>query len=162
MSVNGTVSMTFNANDIRTVGVTTGANIPIQNTTSFTYQNGSAAGQANVLGQFTFTLSGATETFDFNAGFTDSYGTPIVLTGVVAFQIQNLSITNTLAVGGAGSDPWTGILSSTETNTLQAGDSWQQATNKAGGWAVSPTSCNLLFTGTSGQTFTLAFLGVGT
>jgi hypothetical protein len=45
---------------------------------------------------------------------------------------------------------------------MQAGDSWQQATSKAGGWTVSPTSCNLLFTGTSGQTFTLAFLGVGT
>jgi hypothetical protein len=162
MSVNGTVSMTFNANDVRSVGLNSSANIPIQNTTPFTYANGSAAGQANVLAQFTFTLSGTTETFNFNSGFADSYGTPIVLTGVMAFQVQNTSTTSTLTVGGAGSDPWTGILSSTGTNTMQAGDSWQQATGKAGGWIVSPTSCNLLFTGTSGQTFTLAFLGVGT
>lgn len=162
MSVNGTVSMTFNANDLRTIGLNSSANIPINSTTPFTYANGSAAGQANVLGQFTFTLSGTTETFDFNAGFTDSYGTPIVLTGVVAFQIQNTSATNTLVVGAASSNPWTGILSTTGTNTMQAGDSWQQATGKAGGWTVSPTSCNWLFTGTSGQTFTLAFLGVGT
>lgn len=163
MAVTGTITSTFQANDTRSVGINTNAVIGVNNSPTASYANGSAASQAQVLYQNVFTLSGTTSTFNFNSGaFFDSYGTAVVLTGVVAFQIVNLSTSNILVVGAAGTNPWTGVLTTTGTNTMQAGDCWQQFTTKAGGWAVSGTNCQFLFTGTSGQTFSFTFLGVGT
>ena len=162
MSVDGNISATFQGDDRRTVGLNTNANIPCNQQPVTTYTNGSGANQANVLYQAAFTLSGSTETVNFYTGsFSDSYGTAMVLTGVKAIYIQNTSSTNNLVVGNAGTDPWGGVLSTTGTITLLPGDWIVMATPSAAGWPVTSTSCELLFTGTSGQTFSVALLGIG-
>lgn len=163
MSINGNVSFNFQANDVRTVGLNTGANIPCSFSVLTGFSNGAGANQAQVLYQATFTLSGTTQTLDLYSGLTDSYGTAVVLTGVKALAVQNTSTTNTLVVGDAGTDPWNTFLSATGTITLNPGDWFCCATPTASGWAVgTSTNVNLLFTGTSGQTFSVAFLGIGT
>jgi hypothetical protein len=163
MAVTGNSTMTFAFQDVRTIGLNASANIPCNNTVAITYGTGAGANQTQVLYQNIFTLSGTTQIVNLNTGsLSDSYGTPVVLTGVTGLQIQNKSTTNNLVVGAAGTDPWSGLFNTTGTVTLLPGDAIQVQTGVAGGWPVSGTSCELLFTGTSGQTFSIAFSGVGT
>lgn len=163
MSVSGLISGVFQGNDQRTIGLNSNANIPVNQQPSTTYTNGSGANQAQVLYQASITLSGTTESIDLNGGtFSDSYGTAIVLTGVKAIFIQNTSTTNNIVIGDAGSNPWAGLLNSTGTITLLPGDWIIVSTASAAGWPVSSTSKILLVTGTSGQTFAIALLGIGT
>jgi hypothetical protein len=162
-SIDGTVSASFTANDRRTVGINANANLPVnvQPATSFT--NGTGANQAQVLYQASRTLSGSTDSVDINgATINDSYGTPIALTAVKALYIQNLSSSNTITVGGASSNPWTGLFNSTGTFTLQPGDWIVVCTPTAAGWAASSTSKIIQVAGTSGQSYQIALLGLGT
>jgi hypothetical protein len=162
MSVNATVSFGFVANDVRTVGLNSNTNIPCNVQSSVTFTNGAGANGAQVLFQGSYTLSGTTQTFDFFSGLTDSYGTAVVLTGVKALFVQNTG-TSLITLGDASSNPWNTFLNSTGTITLNPGDIIMAATPTAAGWAVgTSTNVNFLVTGTSGQTFNIAFLGIGT
>ena len=162
MSVNGTISATFNANDVRAVGLTTGANIPINNTASTVFINGTGGARAQVLFQLNGALSSGAYTLDLFTGSADSYGTALALTSVKAFQLVNTGATS-LVMGNAGSNPWNTFLNGTGTITLPAGAWIQAATPDATGWAVgTSTNVNILFTGTGTATFTFALLGTGT
>lgn len=162
MSIDGTIVGQFQANDRRTVGLNASANIPVNAQPSTTFTNGTGANQAQVLFQQSYTLSGTTQTLDLFSGLTDSYGTAVVLTSVKALYIQNTG-TSLITVGDAGSNPWNTFLGATSTLTLNPGDWIVTASPTAGGWAVgTSTNVNLLVTGTSGQTFSIAFLGTGT
>ena len=162
MSIDGTVSAAFTANDRRTVGLNSNSNIPVNATPATAFTNGSGANQAQVLWQASRALSGTTDTLDLQFGLSDSYGTAVDLTAVKAIYVQNTSATNNIVLGNAGSNPWSGLLSATGTLTLLPGDWFVAATPSSAGWAVSSTSLNLLVTGTSGQTYSIALLGVGT
>lgn len=162
MSVNGTITGTFNANDIRTVGLNSGANIPVNSTAATAFTNGTGALGVQVLYQTVQTFSGTTVTIDLFSGATDSYGTSMVLTAVKAIQIINTGL-NQIAIGNAGSNAWTSFITGTGTIILPPGGWLVAATPDATGWVVgTSTDVNLLFTGTSGQTFTFALLGNGT
>lgn len=163
MSINGTISGTFLANDLRTVGLNASANIPVNQQPSVSFTNGSGANQVNVLWQAARTFSGTTDNLNIYSGsLVDSYGTTLALTAVKAIFLQNTSATNNLVIGDAGSNPWSGLLSSTGTITLLPGDFLIAATPSSAGWPVGSSSYNLLMTGTSGQTYSIALLGVGT
>jgi hypothetical protein len=162
-TIDSTVSVSFVANDRRTVGLNSATNIPINLQPSVAYTNGTGSNQVQVLYQSSRTLSGTTDTLNINSGaLSDSYGTALVLTAVKAVFIQNTSATNNIVIGNAGSNPWAGLLNTTGTITLLPGDFIVVATASSAGWAVSGTSCNILVTGTSGQTYAIALLGVGT
>jgi hypothetical protein len=162
MSVNGTITGTFNANDVRTVGLNTTANLPINNSTSTVFANGTGALGAQVLWQSIRTFSGTTDTLDFFTGLSDSYGTAVVLTAVKAMQIVNTG-TSLITLGSASSNPWNTLLGATSTLILPPGAWFMVATPDITGWAVgTSTNVNFLVTGTSGQTYTIALLGTGT
>lgn len=162
-SIDGTISATFQANDRRTVGINANANLPINVQPATTFSNGTGAGQAQVLYQASRTLSGSTDSLNINSGsLSDSYGTAVALTAVKAIYIQNLSTTSTITIGNAGSNPWSGLLSATGTITLQPGDWMVVCSPTAAGWAASSTSAVIQVAGTSGQSYQIALLGLGT
>lgn len=164
MSIDGTISATFNANDRRTVGINSSANLPVNAQPTITYTNGTAANQVQVLFQATRTFSGSTDTLNLGSGggLTDSYGTPVALTAGKAVFFQNLSTTNTITIGG-GTNPISTLLNSTGTLTLNPGAFVVIADPSAAGWAITATTaCDFNVAGTSGQQYQFAVLGLGT
>jgi hypothetical protein len=164
LGVSGTITGTFNAQDVRVVGLNTNANLPINNTTSTGFVTGTGALGTQVLWQSPpRTLSGTTDILNLFSGVPlDSYGTPVVLTSVKAGQIVNTG-TSLITLGAASSNPWNTFLGATSTLILPPGAWIMFATPDVTGWAVgTSTNVNLLVTGTSGQTYTIALLGTGT
>lgn len=158
MSIEGTVSLSFVANDRRTIGLNSNTNIPVNATPGVTYSNGSGAAQVATLFQAVRTFSGSTDVLDLNTGLTDSYGTAVALVRIKAIAIIN---NGTAAITiGAGTDPITTLLNSTGTLTLPVGAWFAAATPDATGWVVTAsTACNLQVSGTSGQTYEVVVLG---
>lgn len=162
LGVSGTVTGTFSAQDVRTVGLNAQANIPCNSTAQTTFVTGTGALGTQVLFQQIRTFSGTTDTINLFTGSSDSYGTAMVLTAVKAVQIVNTGTSN-ITVGNAASNPWNTLLGATSTLILPPGAWLMVATPDATGWAVgTSTNVNLLVTGTSGQTYTIALLGTGT
>jgi hypothetical protein len=163
MAVAGTLTGTFQANDVRQIGIGSGgSNIPINYSPSTAFSTGTGALGVQVLFQQVRTFSGTTDNLDLFAGLDDSYGTPVVLTAVKGLLIVNTGA-DPITVGNAGSNPWDTLLSATGTITLPPGAWFVCATPDAVGWVVgTSTNVNLLVTGTSGQTYNVAFLGTGT
>ena len=162
LGVSGNITGTFNAQDVRNVGLNAGANIPINNTSATNFITGTGALGVQVLFQQTRTFSGTTDTLDLFSGLSDSYGTPVVLTAVKAIQVVNTG-TSLITLGDAGSNPWNTFLGATSTLILPPGAWLMAATPDATGWVVgTSTNVNFLVTGTSGQTYTIALLGTGT
>jgi hypothetical protein len=160
--VSGNITGTFNAQDVRTVGLNIGANIPINNTASCNFNTGTGLLGVQVLWQQIRTFSGTTDTLDLFTGLNDSYGTPVVLTAVKALQIVNTGV-NLITLGNAASNPWNTFLGATSTLVLPVGAWILAATPDATGWVVgTSTNVNFLVTGTSGQTYSIALLGTGT
>lgn len=162
MSIDGTLSATYNINDRRTVGLGTAANIATNQQPATSFSNGTAGAQAQVSAPLSRTFSGTTDILDLFAGLADAYTTPVVLNSVRGIFIQNTGNAN-IVVGDAGSNPWNTFLNATGTITLPPGAWIVAATPDATGWVVgTSTNVNLLVTGTSGQTYSIAFLGTGT
>lgn len=162
-SIDGTIAASFTVNDRRTVGLNSNTNIPINVQPSTSFTNGTGAGQVQVLWQAARTLSGTTDSLNINsATLTDSYGTPVALTAVKGLYIQNTSTTATITVGAAATNPWTGLFNATGTVTLQPGDWIVVCSPTAAGWAASSTSAVIQVTGTSGQGYQIALVGLGT
>lgn len=162
-SIDGVVSTGFTANDRRSIGINSNTNIPVNAQPSVAFTNGSGAGQAQVLYQASRTFSGTTDSLNLGTGggLSDSYGTAVALTAIKAVYLYNTG-TSSITVG-AGTNPITTMLNSTGTLTIPAGAFVVLATPDATGWVVTAsTACNLNFTGTSGQTYQIAVLGVGT
>lgn len=159
MSIDGTVSISFTANDRRTVGINTGANLPVNYTPAVAFSNGSGANQASILFQGVIALVSGAASVDLNGVLLDSYGSTVNCLKIKAICITNNSATNTMAFGAAGSDPWVGLLNSTGTITLQPGDTFLAMTNSATGFAVTASTADLLkVAGTGTDSFTLILL----
>jgi len=159
MSIDGTVTLAVNANDRRTVGINTGANLPANFTPSQSFTNGSGAGQANVLYQGQLSLSAGTYNVDLNGILTDSYGTLVSLLRVKAIIFQNNSASNPMTLG-AGTNPWITFLNSTGTITLPAGAAIAAFTPDATGWGVLAATGDILkVVGTGTDQFTIIVLG---
>ena len=161
-TIDGVVSIGFVGNDRRTVGINTNANLSANAQPSIAYSNGTGANQVQVLYQAVRTFSGTTDTLNLTSGLTDAYGTAVVLTAGKALLIQNNSATNTIVIG-AGTTPITSLLNSTGTITLNPGAFFCVADPTAAGWTITAsTACNFNLTGTSGQTYTVIVMGLGT
>jgi hypothetical protein len=159
MSVDATLTVNFQANDIRTVGLNTGANIGVSNNISHRFQDGTGALAVKKLFQLNGVLASGTYTLNLFTGSVDSYGTPLVLAAVKGLQVQNTGNAN-LVLGAAATNPWNTFLNATGTLTLPPGAMFQTSTPDATGWAVgTSTNVNLLFTGTGTQPFTLVLTG---
>src|SRR5262249_36818247 len=74
-TIDGVVAVQITANDRRTVGINTAANLPVNAQPSISFTNGSGAGQVSILYQGSLNLSGGTLNVDLNGVLTDSYGT---------------------------------------------------------------------------------------
>ena len=159
-TIDGVVSISFTANDRRTVGINTSANLPVNAQPGFTYTNGAGAGQAATLYQGSLTLTSGAASIDLNGVLTDSYGSTVSLVRVKAIFIQNNSASNTMTFGAAGSNPWIGLLNSTGTITLQPGDCFCAVSGSATGYVVVASTGDLLkVAGTGTDGFTLVILG---
>lgn len=159
MSIDGNVAIAFSFNDRRTVSAGTSANLPTSpGAGNTTYSNGVGAGQVNQVYGAIRTLSGTTDVLNLATGLADSYGTNVTLARAKAIFILNTGADS--IVVGAGTDPITTFLNSTGTITLPPGACFAAFTPDATGWVVTPsTAMNLLVTGTSGQTYTVAVAG---
>lgn len=162
-TIDGTVSVQFTANDRRTVGVNTSANLPVNFQPSIAFTDGAGADQANVLYQGQISLSGGAYNLDLNGVLTDSYGTMVSLVRVKGILVKNNSTSNTMTFGAAGSNPWVGLLNSTGTFTLPAGAFALFATPDATGFTVVAGTGDILkVAGTGTDTFTVIVLGSST
>jgi hypothetical protein len=159
MSIDGTVTVSFAANDRRAIGIGTTANLPVNFAPSVAYTNGAGANQVNQLYQAVLALVSGTLNVDLNGVLFDSYGTSVALLRVKAIAIQNNSLTNTMTFG-AGTNPWINLLNSTGTITLQAGAFWCAATPDATAWAVTAGTGDIFkAVGTGTDAFTITVLG---
>lgn len=164
MSIDGSVAVTYNFNDRRTVGFGTGSILSVNasNGCQASFSNGAGALQVGEIYGAEGTFSGTTQTFNMSTGLTDLYGSAIALLRFKAILIFNPSPTNTIVVGG-GSDAVSTWLNATGTITLPPGAFTMSATPDATGWAVTAsTAMNILLTGTSGQAWWLGFAGSAT
>lgn len=162
MSIDGTVSLSFAANDRRTIGLNSGVNIPVNAVPSVTFTNGSGANQAGTLFQAIRTFAGSTDTLVLSSGLTDSYGTAVALVRIKALLIINNG-TASITVGAAGTHPLSSLLNATGTLTLPPGASFLAVTPDATGWVVTSSSADQLqISGTSGQTYEVVVLGSST
>lgn len=163
MSIDGVVSVSFTANDRRTVGINTNANLPVNSQPAITFTNGSGAGQAAVLYQGSLNLSGGALNVDLNGVLTDSYGSTVSLVRVKAIYVQNNSTSNSMTFGAAGSNPWVGLLNSTGTFTLPAGAFALFATPDATGFTVTASTGDIFkVAGTGTDNFTIIVMGSAT
>lgn len=161
MAIDGTISGSFQANDRRTVGLSTtnGVNIGCNVNPATSFTDGVGALQANILYQLNGVFSGATASLDLNGVLTDSYGTTVTMLRVKALYIENTSATNNVVVG-AGTNPWATFLNAAGTMTLRPGSWIVAAAADATGWAVTAATGDiLLLTGTAGQPYKIAILG---
>lgn len=160
MSINGTISLGFNLNDLRTVATGTEGSLPVNPLGVFaTYADGVGALQVNQAYGNLGTFSGTTAVLNLATGLSDAYGTNVTLARFKGILIQNTSAVDNIVVGG-GSDALSTFLNSTGTITLPPGAAFAAFTPDATGWVVTPsTAMNLLLTGTSGQTYTVAVAG---
>jgi hypothetical protein len=159
MSIDGTVSAGFVANDRRAVGINPSANLPVNYQPSVSYSNGSGADQASGLYQNTLALSGGALNVDLNGVLTDSYGTTVSATKLKAITITNNSATNTMTFGNASSNQWIGLLNSTGTITLNPGASFVVMDPTSTGMVVTASTGDILkVAGTGTDTFTIMFL----
>lgn len=162
-TIDSVVSASFLANDRRTVGLNTNANLPVNAQPATTFTNGTGAGGVQVLYQATRTFSGSSDALNLGTGggLADSYGTAVALTSAKAIMFNNTG-TSSITIG-AGSNPITTLLNSTGTLTLPAGAWAVFATPDATGWAITATTaCNFNVSGTNGQTYQFIVLGNGT
>jgi hypothetical protein len=159
MSIDGTVTVSFVANDRRTIGINSAANLPVNFAPSIAYTNGAGANQVNQLYQAVLALVSGTLNVDLNGVLFDSYGTSLALVRVKAIAVQNNSLTNNMTFG-AGTNPFINLLNATGTITLQPGAFWCAATADATAWAVTASTGDIFkAAGTGTDTFTLTVLG---
>lgn len=159
-SIDAVISAGFTANDRRTVGINSNANIPVNSQPSITFANGSGAGQASVLYQGKLSLSGGAYSLDLNGVLTDSYGSSVALVRVKAILLQNNSASNSQTFGAAASNAWATWLNSTGTITLPPGAWVVAATPDATGWGVTAATGDILkVAGTGTDQFTVVLLG---
>jgi hypothetical protein len=159
MSIDGTVALSFVANDRRTVGLNSSANLPVNFVPSVVFTNGSGANQVNQLFQAQLTLASGSNNVDLNGSLSDSYGTSVVLVRVKAIAIQNNSASNSMVFGN-GTNPFNTLLSGTGTITLQPGAWFAAATPDATAWTVTASTADILkVTGTGTDPFTIVVLG---
>lgn len=158
MSIDGTVSASFQINDRRSVGIGANANIPCNAQASATFADGAGALQANVLYQANLALIAGAKSLDLNGVLEDSYGSTVSLLRVKGLYVKNTGVTD--LTFGAGTTPMTTLLNSTGTITLPPGAACVFMTPDATGWAVTASTADLLnFTGTGTGTFSVAVLG---
>lgn len=161
-SIDGTVSGAFTANDRRTVGLNTTANLPVNAQPAIAFTNGAGANQAKILYQGNLSLSAGTLNVDLNGVLTDSYGSTVSLVRVKAIYLKNLSSANSMTFGN-GTNPWATFLSGTGTITLPPGAWVMAATPDATGWAVTASTGDILkAAGTGTDSFAIVVLGSDT
>lgn len=160
MSIDGAIGITATINDRQSAGLAGSSfNIPTTVNPSVTFSNGSGAAQGTMLYAKQRTLSGTTDTVVLTS-LTDNHGNAIDFATIKGIVITNVSASNNIVVGDAGSDAWATLLNATGTITLPPGASFCAFTPDATGWTVTAsTAMNLLVTGTSGQSYNLVLLG---
>ena len=130
--------------------------------------NGTTAGAADLMFSDRRTLSAsATESLDLAGGVTDFAGNSLTFAKVKVLLVTASSAnTNSVLVGGAGSNPWTGLLNSTGWLTLRPGDSFIYVANNAvaTGCPVVGGSDDILLVAnaTSGSSVTYDIAVIGT
>lgn len=147
-------------------GAATG-NFPINHTTASAaapLANGASSGQAQQPVTFAANVNTTGTTYNLNslAGFGFDGGTR-VFTAIKAILIENTDLTNSLTIGNAASNGWTGIDSSaTATITIEPGGYWSRYA-PVSGIAVGSTNCNILIAAAAGTAnIRVTIIGIGT
>lgn len=156
MAISGTVNASIVIDDTRTnVGLpASSTRLGISRQPSITFGDGVGANSFDKLYAASRTLSGSSEDLDLAGVLVDLYGGTITAARVKCLYIKNLSSTNDVVVGAAGSNPWATLLNSTGTLTLPPGAWIVVATPDATGWAVAAGTGDILkMAGTSGQSY---------
>lgn len=158
MSIDGTIGFQFTANDRRTVGINTSANLGVNFQPSITYSDGVGANQANALYQASLALSSGTNNVDLSGVLTDGYGTVLTPVRIKAWGFQNNSASNSMTVGN-GTNPWVTCLTGTGTLIVPPGAFFMFSTPDATGWTITASTGDILkVAGTGTDAFTLLFL----
>jgi hypothetical protein len=159
MSIDGTFGVSLTLNDRQAAGLAGIFNVPVTQVPSITVSNGTGAKQGTQLYGDVRTFSGTTDLVNLTS-LTDNHGNAIDFTTIKGIEVQNNSAGHSLVVGDAGSDPWATLFTATGTLTLPPGAFFAAGTPDATGWLVTAsTAMNLLFTGTSGESYSLVLWG---
>lgn len=161
-----TVSASIVGSQSVVAGAATG-NFPINHTTASAnapLTNGSGSGQAQEPVTFAANVNTTGTTYNLNslAGFGFDGGTR-VFSAIKAIIIENTDSTNSLTVGNAASNGWTGITgSATATVAIEPGGH-REIYSPVSGIAVSGTNCNILIAAAAGTAnIKVTIIGTGT
>jgi hypothetical protein len=159
MSIDGTFSASLTINDRQPAGLAGISALTAAQQILVNISNGTGAKQGTQLYPFTRTFSGTTDLVNLTS-LVGMSGNAIDFTTIKGVFILNNSAVDNLVVGDAGSDPWATLLNSTGTITLLPLGFFLAGCQDATGWVVTAsTAMNLLFTGTSGQSYNLVLWG---
>lgn len=166
MAVSGSVSASVNLYDARSVGVTSGgqsSKLPGVASQQFSFADGAAALQGNVLYAATRVLGGSSEDLDLSGVLSDLYGSTVTMARVKTIYVKNNSSSATLTLGSASSNQWATLLNSTGTLTLRPGAFVLVGTPDATGWTVTASTGDLLkVAGTTSESYDIVLLGAST
>lgn len=153
MAITGTISGSFAMKDTRTVGINTGAVIPVNWAPSSPFTDGAGALQANVLYQGSLALTAGVYNFDLAGTLTDSFGSVVSLARVKSIGFANNSASNIMTLGNHATAAWATWLGATSTKVVRPGSWFLDTCNDATGWTVTATTADILKiagTGTDG------------
>ena len=152
MSVDGTIKITVDIDDTRTVGLSPSTKVGCHEEVLITFANGTGAGKVEVLWHDKRTLGSGADSLDFTSGLTDGWTSAVDLTKAKGLYVHNTSATKQLAFGyvAANSAP-TSAPTATATGggstggTLAAGTYYIvfTETNDLGETTASPESSQL-------------------
>lgn len=158
MAIDGTVSVSFQINDRRTVGLNSAANISVSKSPSTSYTDGAGAAAANQLYHASKTFGGSADSLDMAGGVADGYGGTITFARIKTLYIKNTGNAN-VTVGG-GSNALATFLGATSTLVIRPGGFLLVDAPDATGYAVTAGTGDILtVAGTNGQTYEIAVLG---
>jgi len=160
MAITGSVTGTFQFNDQRTVGLNTGANIPVNFAPTISFTDGVGALQANLIYHGSLVLSAGVYNFDLAGVLTDAFGTSVALARVKALAFSNDSATNIMTLGNHATAAWATFLGATSTMVIRPGGFFIASCADATGWAVTATTADILkIAGTGTDAFRIAVAG---
>lgn len=158
MSIDGTFGTSLTINDRQLAGLAGIFTIPVARNPSIQVSNGTGAKQGTQLYGNVRVLSGTTDNVNLTT-LTDNHGNAVDFLTIKGISVENNSATHTLVVGD-GTTPWITLLNATGTITLPPGAFFSAGTPDAVGWVVTAsTAMDLLFTGTSGESYNLVLWG---
>jgi hypothetical protein len=143
---NSTITITINSGETSTVGLTSDSHPVSYTFPAVALTSGTGANAAQKVATQSITVDTTGTTIDLTAMTGGPGNAAVNFTKIKWLYVENTDATNTLVIGNAASNQWTGIISSTTaTITIRPGGCAVFVGQDATGMAVSGGSKSVLF-----------------